>query len=95
VFNISIEGKNYIYIDTCSKFKIHMFLAHILKNISIFKCKYTHVLHIFSSKFMWYKIKTKKTLILHLNKIYNCILRTSNSFSKLKNNFVKESYLQD
>jgi hypothetical protein len=80
-----MEGKNYIYIDTCSKLKILIFLAHILKNVSNLKRKYTHILHIFSnknSKLMWYKIKTKKTLILYLNKIYKCICRTSNAFSK-------------
>jgi hypothetical protein len=85
VFNISIEGKNYIYIDTCSKLKKFIYFWHILKNVSILKCKYTNVLYIFSSKkfkLMWYKIKIKKTLILYFNKIYKCIYRTSNVFSK-------------
>jgi hypothetical protein len=55
-----------MYIDTCSKLK-KLFISSIyFENVSILKYKYKHVLHIFlskKSKLMWYKIKTKKTLI--------------------------------
>jgi hypothetical protein len=75
-----------MYIDTCSKLKNSYILGtYIMKIVSILKCKYTHVLHIIfskKSKLMWYKIKTRKTLILHLNKIYKCIYRTSKVFPK-------------
>jgi hypothetical protein len=50
VFNISIEGKNYMYIDTCSKFKKLYIFGTYFEKKSILKYKYTHVLYIFSSK---------------------------------------------
>jgi hypothetical protein len=63
-----------MYIDACSKFKNSYIFGIYFENVSIFICKYTHVLHIFlskKSKLMWYKIMTKKTLIIHLNKVIN------------------------
>jgi hypothetical protein len=42
---------------------------------------------------MWYKIKTNKTLILHLNKIYKGIY--NKCVFKIKSNFVEDSCLQD
>ena len=46
--------------------KNYIFLAHLLKSVSILKYNYRDVLHIFwskKSKFMWHKIQTYKTLM--------------------------------